>query len=431
MGQAMASPYGGRPTRARFGVLALICFATMLNYADRAVLGVAAPAMTAELAISPAVMGLIFSVFSWTYAAAQIPGGILLDRLGTRLTYTFSLLLWSLFTLLHGFAYGVAALIAFRLLLGIAEAPCFPTNSRVLCTWFPQHERARANGVYAVGQYFGLAFLSPLLFWIVAAWGWRSLFFIFGAVGLAYGVIWYLAYRDPEQSRSVNEAELEHIRAGGGLCPPGAAIDFSWATVGKLLRKRQILGASIGQFCGNSTLVFFLTWFPTYLATERHMDWLKSGIYAVLPYIAASVGVLLGGYISDTLIKRTGSANVGRKLPVVAGLLLASTIVLANYVDSNALVIAIMSVAFFGQGMVNLGWTLISDVAPKPLIGLTGGVFNFCANLAGIITPLVIGFVVAGTGSFYGALAYIGVLALIGAAAYIFIIGDVRRVEID
>ena len=431
MGQAIASPYGGRPTRTRFAVLALICFATMLNYADRAVLGVAAPAMTAELAISPAMMGLVFSVFSWTYAAAQIPGGILLDRLGTRLTYALSLLLWSFFTLLHGFAYGVAALIAFRLLLGIAEAPCFPTNSRVLCTWFPQHERARANGVYAVGQYFGLAFLSPLLFWIVAAWGWRALFFTFGGVGLVYGLVWYFAYRDPEQSRSVNQAELDHIRAGGGLCPPEAPIAFSWRTVGKLMAKRQILGASIGQFCGNSTLVFFLTWFPTYLATERHMDWLKSGVYAVMPYIAASVGVLLGGYISDTLIRRTGSANVGRKLPVVAGLLLASTIILANYVESNAMVIAIMSVAFFGQGMVNLGWTLISDVAPKQLIGLTGGVFNFCANLAGIITPLVIGFVVAGTGSFYGALAYIGVLALIGAVAYIFIIGDVRRVELD
>jgi ACS family D-galactonate transporter-like MFS transporter len=141
--------------------------------------------------------------------------------------------------------------------------------------------------------------------------------------------------------------------------------------------------------------------------------------------------VLLGGYISDTLIRRTGSANVGRKLPVVAGLLLASTIILANYVESNAMVIAIMSVAFFGQGMVNLGWTLISDVAPKQLVGLTGGVFNFCANLAGIVTPLVVGFVVAGTGSFYFALAYIGVLGLIGAAAYIFIVGDVRRVEID
>jgi MFS transporter, ACS family, D-galactonate transporter len=420
-----------KASRERLTVLGLICFATMLNYADRAVLGVAAPTMTAELSISPAVMGLVFSVFSWTYAAAQIPGGVLLDRFGTRLTYTFSLILWSSFTLLHGVAFGVVALIIFRLGLGIAEAPCFPTNSRVLSTWFPQQERARANGVYSVGQYFGLAFLSPLLFWIVAVWGWRWLFILFGTIGMAYGLIWYLAYRDPEESRKVNQAELDHIRAGGGLSHQGAAIAFSWRNVGKLMRKRQILGASIGQFCGNSTLVFFLTWFPTYLATERHMDWLKSGIFAVMPYIAASVGVLLGGYVSDMLIRKTGSANIGRKLPIVTGLLLASTIILANFVESNTLVIIIMSVAFFGQGMVNLGWTLISDVAPKPLIGLTGGVFNFCANLAGIVTPLAIGFIVAATGSFYWALAFIGVLALIGAAAYIFIIGDVHRVEID
>jgi ACS family D-galactonate transporter-like MFS transporter len=131
------------------------------------------------------------------------------------------------------------------------------------------------------------------------------------------------------------------------------------------------------------------------------------------------------------LIRRTGSANLGRKLPIVAGLLLASTIILANFVSSNQLVILVMSIAFFGQGMVNLGWTLISDVAPKPLIGLTGGIFNLCANLAGIVTPLVVGFVLGATGSFYGALAYIAVLGLVGAAAYIFIVGDVHRVEID
>ena len=145
--------------------------------------------------------------------------------------------------------------------------------------------------------------------------------------------------------------------------------------------------------------------------------------------VGASVGVLVGGWISDTLIKRTGSANLGRKLPIVGGLLLASTIVSANYVDNNIVVIAIMSLAFFGQGMVNLGWTLISDVAPKPLIGLTGGVFNFVTNLAGIITPMAIGFIVAATGSFVGALAFIGALAIIGALSYIFILGDVVRVS--
>lgn len=427
----MNAPAALRSTRVRLGVLGLISTATLLNYLDRAVMGVAAPALTAELRISPEMMGLIFSAFSWTYAAAQIPGGILLDRLGTRITYAGSLILWSVFTLLHGLASNVAMLFGFRLALGVAEAPCFPCNSRILSSWFPQSERARANSVYAVGQYAGLAFFSPLLFWIVGAFGWRMLFVIAGSIGILFGLLMYARYRDPQHSGRVSQAELDHIRAGGGLATPAEPQPFAWRNVRRLLSQRQILGASIGQFCGNATLVFFLTWFPTYLATERGMDWLKSGTFAVLPYIAASAGVLLGGQVSDMLIRHTGSANVGRKLPVVAGLLLASTIIAANYVESNTLVILIMSVAFFGQGMVNLGWTLISDVAPRAYIGLTGGIFNFCANLAGIVTPIAIGIIVGQTGSFYGALALIGTLALVGAAAYIFVVGDVRRVELD
>jgi ACS family D-galactonate transporter-like MFS transporter len=419
-----------RPTRARFGVLALITLATMLNYVDRSVMGVAQPSLVAELAIGPVLMGLIFSAFSWTYALAQIPGGLVLDRLGARLTYGLSLALWSLATMLHGLMSSVTGLFSARLALGIAEAPCFPANSRILSTWFPQAERARANGVYSVGQYVGLGFLIPLLTYIVATFGWRALFFIFGGIGLVYAFVWHALYREPHESRRANQAELEHIAAGGGLAGQAGRFTLSWAAVRQLLRQRQILGASIGQFCGNSTLVFFLTWFPSYLATERGMDWIRSGFAASLPYIAASVGVLVGGAISDGIIRRTGSATLGRKLPIITGLLLTSTMVLANFTPSNSLVIAIMSVAFFGQGMVNLGWTLIADVAPKQLMGLTGGVFNFCANLAGIVTPLVIGFVVGATGSFYGALAYIAALGLAGAAAYVFIVGEVKRVEI-
>ncbi len=420
-----------KPTRARVGVLALITIATMLNYVDRSVMGVAKPALVEELQITPEVMGLIFSAFSWTYAFAQVPGGILLDKLGTRLTYCLSLALWSAATLAHGLMASVSGLLGARLALGLAEAPCFPANSRILATWFPQQERARANGVYSVGQYVGLGFMIPVLTWITVEFGWRALFMVFGGAGIVFAGIWYALYREPRESRA-NQAELDLIEAGGGLSDASAVpIKFTWSAVGKLLRKRQILGASIGQFCGNSTLVFFLTWFPSYLAEERGMDWLKSGFAASLPYIAASVGVLMGGWLSDRLIRRTGSATLGRKLPVVVGLLLTSVMIAANYVESNAVVIAVMSVAFFGQGMVNLGWTLISDVAPKSMIGLTGGVFNFCANLAGIITPLVIGFMVGATGSFYGALAYVGTLGLVGAAAYIFILGPVERVSID
>jgi MFS transporter, ACS family, D-galactonate transporter len=419
-----------KPTRARFGVLALITFATMLNYVDRSVMGVAQPSLVRELAISPEMMGLIFSAFSWTYAFAQIPGGLVLDRLGARLTYTLSLGAWSLATILHAFMSSVAGLFSARLALGLAEAPCFPTNSRILSTWFPQTERARANSVYAVGQYVGLGFMIPVLTYIVAAFGWRALFFIFGGLGVVYAVVWHLAYREPNESKRANEAELAHIAAGGGLEARGNRVVLSWTAVKTLLRTRQILGASIGQFCGNSTLVFFLTWFPSYLATERGMDWLQSGFAASLPYIGASVGVLVGGAVSDGIIRRTGSATLGRKIPIVVGLLLTSTMIFANFTPSNTLVVAIMSVAFFGQGMVNLGWTLIADVAPKELMGLTGGIFNLCANLAGIVTPLVIGFVLGATGSFYGALTYIAALGLVGAAAYVFILGEVRRVEL-
>ena len=420
-----------KASRARLGILALMTIATMINYLDRSVMSVAKPAMTDELHISAATMGFIFSAFSWTYAFAQIPGGALLDRLGVRLTYSASLVLWSIATFAHGLMSSVAGLFGARLALGLAEAPCYPSNSRILNNWFPQTERARATGVYSVGQYVGVGFMLPVLVWIVATYGWRSLFFIVGALGVVYGFGFWAMYRDPQDTTRANDAERALIAEGGGLTAAPPKVPFTLANIGKLLRKRQILGASIGQFCGNSTLVFFLTWFLTYLKDERGMDWIGSGFAASLPYIAASVGVLFGGFVSDRIIRQTGSATLGRKLPIIVGLLMTSTMIGANYVEDNTTVILIMSIAFFGQGMVNLGWTLISDVAPRSMIGLTGGVFNLCANLAGIITPIVIGFIVQATGSFYGALAYIAALGLVGAASYIFILGPVERVEID
>jgi MFS transporter, ACS family, D-galactonate transporter len=422
-----------RRTRTRFVVLTLLAVGTVINYLDRTVLGIAAPSMTKELGIDAAVMGVVFSAFSWTYVLAQIPGGLFLDRFGTRLTYFLSLTFWSGFTLLQGFAIGLKSLLLFRFGLGVSEAPCFPTNSRVVATWFPQQERARATGIYTVGEYLGLACFAPALFWLMSMFGWRALFFVVGAVGVAFGLVWWFVYREPHASKSVNQAELDYIAAGGGLEQQGAdeKVAFKWAHVGALLKRRQIAGACLGQFAGNTTLVFFLTWFPTYLATERHMGWIKVGFFAVMPFLAAAIGVMFGGWVSDLLLKRTGSANIARKLPIIVGLLGASTIIAANYAQSDMLVITILSIAFFGQGMVGLGWTLISDVAPKNLMGLTGGIFNFCANVAGILTPLVIGLIVAKTGSFFYALAYVGAAALIGALSYVFIVGDVRRVEID
>ncbi|MGF6597138.1 ACS family D-galactonate transporter-like MFS transporter [Paraburkholderia sp. GAS448] len=425
---------GMRRSNARYGILALLAIGTMINYLDRTILGIAAPQLTKELGISAAVMGVIFSMFSWSYVLAQIPGGLFLDRFGSKVTYFLSMTFWSLCTLAQGLVHGIGGLVAFRLGLGVSEAPCFPTNSRVVATWFPQSERAMATGTYTVGEYIGLAFFSPFLFALMGAFGWRSLFYVVGAVGIVFGAIWWMFYREPLDHKGANAAELAYIEEGGGLTHANKESGqkkksgFEWRTIGRLLKHRQLTGICLGQFAGNSTLVFFLTWFPTYLATERHMGWLKIGFFAIMPFIAASVGVMFGGTFSDWLLRRGVSPNVARKLPIIAGLLLASTIILANYVDSNVAVIVILSVAFFAQGMAALGWTLVSDIAPDGLLGVTGGIFNFAANLAGIVTPLVVGFIVSATGSFVGALVFIGVVALIGALSYIFIVGDIKRI---
>lgn len=421
-----------RTTRRWFPVLALVAVATMVNYLDRTVLGIAAPYLTQELGLTAASMGIVFSAFSWSYALLQIPGGIFLDRFGTRTTYSLALTLWSGSTAFMGIVSSLPLLLLARVGVGIFEAPCFPANSRILATWFPQQERARANSIYSVGQYAGIAFLSVPLFWITQRFGWRGLFFIAGGFGIALGVLFWMHYREPSEDQQVSAEEVAYIEAGGGGEYKGARTAFSWSDIGRLLRHRQIVGASIGQFGGNSTQVFFVTWFPTYLVNVRGMSFINAGMMTMLPYIGAAIGVLVAGQISDRMLKRSGSANLARKLPIVGGMLLASTIILANYVPdgSDGLVIAIMSLAFFGQGMTNLGWTVISDVAPKELIGLTAGIFNFSANLAGIVTPLVIGYAYQSTGSFFGPLVYIGVVALIGAFSYSVILGDIHRLTV-
>ena len=423
-----------RQTHARwFPILALIAFGTMLNYLDRTVLGIAAPSLTKDLGLTAAMMGVAFSAFSWSYALLQIPGGIFLDRFGTRRAYTVALVGWSACTAAMGLVVGLPQLVLTRIGVGMFEAPCFPANSRVLASWFPQQERARANAIYSVGQYAGIGFFSVPLFLITQAFGWRWLFGIVGAIGVVFGLLWWRVYRDPAQSTRVNDAEMRHIESGGGGEYKGQPVQFSWNQIAMLLRHRQVVGASIGQFGGNSTQVFFLTWFPTYLVTERGMTFINAGLSASVPYIGASVGVLVGGFLSDFLLKRTGSANLARKLPIVSGLLLASTIIAANYVPAghNGLVIAVMSVAFFGQGLTNLGWTVLSDIAPKQVIGLTAGIFNFSANVAGILTPVVIGVALGVSGSFVGPLVYIAAVALLGAFSYVVILGDIHRLELD
>ncbi|HUO20900.1 MAG TPA: MFS transporter [Caulobacteraceae bacterium] len=427
---APAKARSAAPTKARFRILALVSVAVMINYLDRAVMGVAGPSIQHDFSLTPAMMGVLFSAFGWTYFAAQIPSGIALDRFGARFIYLIAVAGWSAATLLHALARGVGGLIGLRLTLGFFEAPCFPANSSIVGCWFPRREMGMAIGVYTAAEYVALGFLSPVLFAVVGQYGWRALFLLSGAAGLLFTLAWWFGYRDPDHSRSINAAEKALIRDGGARAASGGQRPFSWALLRQVAGQRQIVGLCLGQFAVYSTFVFFLTWFPTYLATARHMGWIKAGVFASLPYLAGFFGILFAGALSDAMIRRGLSLNLARKLPVIAGLLLASTIVLANWVNNNAVVIAILSLAFFAQAMSSSGWAVLSEVAPDGALGLVGGLFSAAANLASIVVPIVIGLIVQATGSFVWAMAFVGAVAALGAFAWIFLIGDLKPIHL-
>lgn len=424
-----------RPTRARYFVLFMIFVVTTFNYVDRATLSVAAPAIRKGLGLDAVALGVAFSAFGWSYTWLQVPGGWVLDRYGSRIVYGASLILWSCFTFAQGFvdrfAYAFAALCTLRFLMGAAEAPNFPANSRLTVMWFPSHERGFATAVFQTAQYVSLAVFTPLMVWSVQAFSWHAIFFWTGGIGILLGAYWLYAVREPRQHRSVNAAELAYIQAGGGLPDAvGRQGRIRWADVRLLVTSRLLIGVYIGQFCLTTISWFFLTWFPTYLVEAKGMSFLKVGLVAAIPAVAGFVGGIAGGLWSDWFLRRGHSLTVARKVPIVAGLLVSCTIVLANYTRSDAMVIAIMSLALFAKGVGNLGWCVAGDVSPPEIMGISGGIFNFCANFASIVTPLAIGFIVARTGSFDLALLYIAALALVGALAYLVIVGPLERLEL-
>ena len=424
-----------KPTRIRFIILAGIFINVVINYMDRSNVSVAAPMITEEFHLSTVQLGYIFSAFGWTYALLQIPGGILTDRFGPRIIYTFSLVLWSVVTIAQGFAKGFASLFGLRMAIGVFEAPSYPTNNRIVTSWFPDKERASAIGVYTSGQFIGLAFLAPVLTALEQYAGWKGLFIITGIVGVIWGISWYFFYRDPADSSRVNEAELKYIEEGGGLVDRKKTLDkskpepFQWNDLKEVFRHKKLWGIYLGQFAVGSTLWFFLTWFPTYLVKYRHINFIQSGFLSSLPFLAAFVGILLAGFLSDYMIKKGISMSVARKTPIITGLLLSMSIIGANYVSSPALIILFMCIAFFGNGFASITWVFVSTLAPKHLVGLTGGVFNFIGGLAGIIVPAAIGYIVSDS-NFTPAIILITIIAALGAICYIFLVGKVERVEV-
>ena len=251
-----------------------------------------------------------------------------------------------------------------------------------------------------------------------------------------WAVAFRRSYHDPAEFPGVNAAEIAQIRAEGGIPDLSERIvarrtarrPTLWRDLAVVLGRRKLWGIYFGHYAWGMTSTFFLTWFPTYLVTYRHMDFIKAGFLASLPFLGAFVGVLCSGLASDALVRLGYSLSVARKTPIIGGLALSTTIVGANFVDEPGLIIAFLSLAFFANGLASIHWSLVSAAAPERLIGLTSGVFNGVGGLAGITGPIIIGWLLRG-GDFTRPLTFIACVAALGVCSYIFVVGKLERVE--
>lgn len=423
----------------RYLVLALITLVLALSTGDRATLSVAAPGLSKDLHIDSLSMGWLFSAFSWSYFLAQIPAGYLVDRVGSRSAILVALFGWSTATVLtSGVGYVAAPIVAIyvlRLLLGVLEAPVTPACSRVIAAWFPSDERGVAGAIFNSAQYLSLAFFTPLMGFLFHYAGWQHIFTVMGGLGLGLAVLWWREYQAPALDPRLSQVEFDDITVRGALTQLGDVVGEGGdrevippsALMRRLLSTKMLLGIFFAQYCVASLSTFFISWFPSYLVEARHFSMLQAGFVAALPAICGCIGGVSAGFFSDWLLRRTGSLTIARKLPIILGLSLSATIILCNYTATNVIVVAIMCAAFFGKGFGALGWTVIADTAPREAIGVTGALFNAAGSIGGIITPIAIGVIIQKTGTYDGALLYVGLHVMAAVAAYWLLVGKIER----
>jgi D-galactonate transporter len=418
-----------RPDRSsmRWTIVLMAFLGTTINYIDRANLGVALPALKKEFGLSPEMSGLILGAFFWTYASFQLPSGWFVDKVGPRIAYTVAVVWWSIFTSATAIARGFASMFGFRLLLGIGEAPAYPTNAKSVSEWFPKSERAFATAIYDSGARAGTVAALPLCTWIIKEWGWRSSFVITGIIGIVWSFVWYSLYRHPSKHPMVSDAERKYIAAGQ---PPPAAqgAKVPW---GSLFKYRTIWGMMMGFFCLNFVIYFFVTWFPTYLRDGRGFTDVKTGLYGMAPGLFAIAAGWMGGRTSDFLVRRGFSLTKARKIPIVGGMLVASSIGLAVVVPSAAAAVALLALSYGGLCFAAASiWSLPADVAPTPQhVASIGGIQNFASNTAGICITYLVGKLLAKTGGFVVPLIMAGGFAILGALSYLFIVPEVKPLE--
>ena len=399
-----------RISGASWAILILMVVSVAINYIDRTSLSTAAPLLVreAELAISPAKLGVLLSAFFWTYSFLQLVSGWLVDRHGVRWVMAIGFIIWSLATAATGLVQGFSALLLLRLLLGAGESVAYPCYSKIIAGNFAEHQRGLANSLIDAGTKFGpaLGILGGGI--LMERYGWRPVFIVLGLGSLLWLPAWF-------KWMPSGHAATQTTRSGG----PGFA---------EICAQRQAWATFIGHFSGNYLWYFLITWLPTYLVKERGFTMSHMAYVGALAFCVTGIATIITGTVADRAIARGATPTRVRKTCVILGLGLATSVVTVTMVDGTTASMACLMFACIAYGIfASSHWAIAQTIAGPVAAGKWTGMQNCLANMAGVAAPAITGFVVDRTGQFFWAFAVCSVVVLTGAATYAFLLGPVEQ----
>lgn len=415
--------------RRRWRIAILLGVGVLVNYFDRVNVSVAQDALHREFGLTTVGFGYVLSAYSWTYAALQLPMGVLLDRFGVRAIGRLSALLWSIASFGAALSTGIRGFVAARLLLGVGEAPTFPANAKAIGMWFPRDERSFATAMFDAAAKFASGIGVPIIGSVLIYFGWRLSFAATGVVSFFYFLAFYLVYRDPKDDPKLSDEELAFIERGGAN-PSGQKEEVpESAPLLYLSTRKKVIGLALGFAAYNYCFYLFLTWLPSYFSA-LHMNLQHSILFTSVPWLfGTATDLFVGGWLVDALVRRGYRETVVRQSILVGGTVLGLAIAGAMFTQNPVIAAFWISISLGGlSAAAPVGWSIPSLIAPRNSVGKVGGIVNFGNQISAIVAPIATGYFAGPTNSFSRAFAAAAVILLIGIAGYLFLLGKIEPV---
>lgn len=387
-------------------IILLLFFLALLNYIDRSTLSIANTEIANAFNITPTEMGILLSAFMWPYAIASLPAGYMVDRLGVNKVMLVSMVAWSIACVLGGLVIGFYSILLTRILLGLAEAPFFIVATRIIQHRFPSSQRGLMSSIVALGPRLANILAPLILVGLMLLIDWRGMFILLGIIGLLAALGWKLIHTEETIECRPTYKKTQKV------------------SISDALKNKNVVFLCIGNLCSSYAYWLFLTWLPFYFIKVKHLSLSQMSIATSVSFISGIASVMLGGIVSDLMIKKGFTAVFARLTPIIIGCLVASIAILAlPFIDNIFIIVCVISVTIFCLGLrISPTWALVADISPYSLVGTIGGLQNFANFVGAGLAPLITGIILQSTDdNFMFVFIFSGVICLFGSFIYMLI----------